>query len=81
MQALVCIAKLIKGFPPHQGKLGSACVTAANGGSIPALQAILQVTSSKSSGSCIYLSAARVHTVATKPVLQIDFQCYTVWHW
>lgn len=43
MQALACIAKLIKGIPPHQAKLGDAKVTAASSASTPALQAILQV--------------------------------------
>lgn len=43
MQALTCVAKLVKGVAPHQAKLGSAKVTAAYGATTPALQAILQV--------------------------------------
>ena len=43
MQALMCIAKLIKGVAPLQAKLGDAKVTATGGTSTPALQAILQV--------------------------------------
>ena len=43
MQALTCVAKLIKGVAPHQAKLGDARVMTATGAGTPALQAILQV--------------------------------------
>lgn len=42
-QALVCVLRLIKGVPPHQGKLSGSRVTSAKGTSVPALQALLQV--------------------------------------
>ena len=44
MQALTCIARLVKGLAPHQAKLGDARVATASGAGTPALQAILQVT-------------------------------------
>ena len=43
LQALVCVLRLIKGVPPHQGKLSGSRVTSAKGASVPALQALLQV--------------------------------------
>ena len=43
LQALVCVLRLIKGVPPHQGKLSGSRVTSTKGTNVPALQALVQV--------------------------------------
>ena len=51
-QALVCVLRLIKGVPPHQGKLSGSRVTSAKGASVLTLQALLQVLPGLSGPLC-----------------------------